>query len=180
MKKLLLCGALLLSAGFVVAQREIEENGKSKFMDRVYFGGGLGFSGGTNPYYGRYTYIGLYPLVGYMVTNQFSVGATITYQYYHYSDFGQSITQYGISPFARYNLGQVFLYSEFMILNSPTYDPGAPRKTYNRWLNGLGFRQPLGQRGRGSINAMALYDVLYNPTERVFSSPWVFRVFFSF
>jgi hypothetical protein len=178
MKTLLTCCVFLISATLAVAQREIEENAKPAFMDRVYFGGGLGFSAGTSPTAGKYTYIGLYPLMGYMVTPQFSVGTTITYQYYNYSDIGQSITQYGISPFARYNFGQLFVYSEFMILNSPTYDAGAPRKIYNRWLNGIGFTQPLGRRG--AINAMALYDVLYSTSDRVFSSPWVFRVFFSF
>lgn len=177
MKKLLPGLVFLMSVNWAMAQREIEENAKPNFMDRVYFGGGLGFSAGTSPYAGRYTYVGLYPLIGYMVTPQFSVGATITYQYYNYSDIGQSISQYGISPFARYNLGQVFVYSEYMILNSPSYD-GTPRRVYNRWLNGIGYTQPLGRRG--ALNAMVLYDVLYNSSERVFASPWVFRVFFSF
>lgn len=178
MKRLLVCALLISCSLLTFGQRTIDENGKSSFMDRVYVGGGLGFSGGNNPYYGRYTHVGLYPILGYMVTNQFSVGSTITYQYYNYPDVGQSVTQYGISPFVRYNLGQMFLYSEYMILNSPTYDPNTPRKIYNRLLMGVGFRQPIG--ARGAINAMALYDVLYNPADRVFNSPWVFRVFLSF
>lgn len=178
MKKLLVCTLFTSCSVLAFAQRTIDENGKSSFMDRVYVGGGLGFSGGTSAYYGRYTYVGLYPILGYMVTNQFSTGATLTYQYYSYPDIGQSLTQYGISPFVRYNFGQMFLYSEYMILNSPTADPNVPRKIYNRLLMGVGFRQPVG--ARGAINAMALYDVLYNPANRVFASPWVFRVFFSF
>ena len=120
----------------------------------------------------------LYPIIGYKVTNQFSAGATLTYQYYNYPDNNYSVTQYGISPFVRYNFGQMFVYSEYMILNSPTYDPNTPRKVYNRWLMGIGYSMPLGKRG--ALNAMGLYDVLYKTSDRVFNSPWVFRVFFSF
>ncbi|NOT74504.1 MAG: hypothetical protein HOP08_06205 [Cyclobacteriaceae bacterium] len=178
MKPLLICSFLLLTTLSSFAQREIDEDSNPKFMDRVYFGGGLGFSTGTSSYNGKYTYVGLYPMIGYMVNNQFSVGTTITYQYYSYPDVNLSISQYGFSPFARYNFGPVFLYSEFMVLNTPSYDQGASRRIYNRWLNGVGYSQPIGSRG--SINAMALYDVLYNDSERVFNSPWVFRVFFSF
>lgn len=159
-------------------QRDSDGNAKPSFMERVYVGGGLGFTSGTNASYGRYTFIGLYPIIGYKVTNQFSAGATLTYQYYNYPDNNYSVTQYGISPFVRYNFGQMFVYSEYMILNSPTYDPNTPRKVYNRWLMGIGYSMPLGKRG--ALNAMGLYDVLYKTSDRVFNSPWVFRVFFSF
>jgi hypothetical protein len=177
MKHLVVAVFLFACSLPATAQRQIDENGKASFADRLYFGGGLGFSSGSSAI-GRYTYIGLYPMVGYMVNNQFSVGSTITYQYYSYPDNNLSLSQYGLSPFLRYNFGQLFAYTEYMILNTPSYDPGAQRRIYNRWLVGLGFRQPIGQRG--AINAMGLYDVLYNPSDRVFTSPWVFRVFFSF
>src|SRR5258708_6702288 len=134
MRKLLVCGVMFSCTFWTFGQRTFDENGKPSVMERLYFGGGLGFSGGTNPSYGRYTFIGLYPIVGYMVTNQFSAGASITYQHYSYPDVGQTVSQYGISPFVRYNFNQMFLYSEYMILDSPTYDPNTPRKIYNRWL----------------------------------------------
>lgn len=177
MKRLLLAILMISCSVSVFAQREIDGSNKSAFMDRIYFGGGLGFSGG-NSSFGRYTFIGLYPVIGYMVSDKMSVGTSITYQYYNYPDQNVSFTQYGVSPFLRYNFGQLFAYTEYMILNSPTYDPGAPRKIYNRWLLGLGFSQPIGKRG--AINAMGLYDILYDPGDRVFASPWVFRVFFSY
>lgn len=178
MKTVLVCAVGLFCSVVASGQRTFEENGKPSFFDRVYFGGGMSFSSGVSGTAGRYTYIGLYPIVGYMVTNQFSVGSAITYQHYSYPDVGQTIDQYGISPFMRYNFGQVFVYSEYMILNSASYDPNSPRKIYNRWLNGIGYQQPLGKRG--AINAMALYDVLYSQSNTIFPSPWVFRVFFSF
>lgn len=180
MKKLWVAFLLMLCSVAVFGQRDIDPNGSPSFKDRMYLGGGLGFSGGTNSYGNRYTYIGLYPILGYMVTNQFSVGTSLTWQHYNYPDVNYSVDQYGFAPFVRYNLGQMFMYSEYMILNSPSYDPNKPRAVYNRMLMGLGFRQPLGNKGRGSINAMALYDVIYKSTDRVFNSPWVVRVFFAF
>lgn len=177
--KAIVAGLLLLAcSAMVYGQRTIEEGARQNWMDRVYVGGGLGLNGGTDGFGNRFFYIGLMPIVGYMVTNQFSVGTGLTYQRYNYPDFNVTLTQYGASPFMRYNFNQLFLYSEYMLLNTPTFD-NAQRRTFNRMLVGAGFSQPIGAR-RGAINAMALYDVLYNQSERAFASPWVFRVFFSF
>ena len=156
-------------------QRIVDEN--SKLSERIYFGGGLGLNGGTDSYGNRYFYVGLYPIIGYMVNNQFSVGTGISYQYYSYPDYGQSYSQYGISPFARYSFGQIFLYTEYSLLNTPTTN-NAIRRNYSRLLLGVGFSQPLGQRG--SLNVMGLYDVLWVRTDLAFASPWVFRVYFTF
>ncbi len=158
-----------------ISQRMVDEN--SKLSERIYFGGGLGLNGGTDSYGNRYFYVGLYPIVGYMVNNQFSVGTGISYQYYSYPDFDQSYSQYGISPFARYSFGQVFLYSEYSLLNTPTTN-NAIRKNYSRLLLGVGFTQPLGQRS--ALNVMGLYDVLWVRTDLAFASPWVLRIFFTF
>ena len=158
------------------SQREIDES-SSSFKDRMYLGGGFGLNGGSDIYGNRYFFVGLFPIIGYMVTNKISVGTSITYQYTSYPDFDRTISQYGFSPFARYNLGQVFLYGEYMILNGPSFI-STQRKMYNRLLLGVGVRQPMGKRS--SINAMGLYDFIYNRSDYAFASPWVFRVFFSF
>lgn len=176
MKKGLLVALLLVSLT-ATAQRDVLDN--TKLSDRLYFGGGMGLNAGTDPYSGKYFYIALFPIIGYMVNNQFSVGTGITYQYYSYSDIGQEIHQYGVSPFARYNFGQVFLYGEYSLLSTPTYyGPTSPRKIYDRLLLGVGFSQPLG--GRGSLNVMGLYDVIWRQGDYAFTSPWVFRVFVAF
>jgi hypothetical protein len=168
---------LLLLSLTASAQRDVFDN--SKLSDRLYFGGGLGLNAGTDPYAGQYFYVALFPIIGYMVSSQFSVGTGITYQYYSYSDIGQEIHQYGVSPFARYNFGQLFLYGEYSLLSTPTfYGPTSKRKVYDRLLLGLGFSQPLG--GRGSLNVMGLYDVIWKQSDFAFTSPWVFRVFVSF
>lgn len=175
--KRLLPAVLILCSLHALGQRIIEPDSNPSFSERVYLGGGLGASGGTDSYGNKYFYIGVYPILGYMVTDKFSVGTSLSYQYYDYTDIGQSYSQYGFSPFARYNIGQLFAYTEFMFLNSPTFI-NSERATYNRWLMGLGYSQPLG--GRAAINVMGLYDVIYKQSDRVFSSPWVFRVFVSF
>lgn len=176
MKWGLIAGLLLLSLT-ASAQRDVLDN--SKLSDRLYFGGGMGLNAGTDPNAGKYFYVALFPIIGYMVTNQFSVGTGITYQYYSYSDIGQEIHQYGVSPFARYNFGQLFLFGEYSLLSTPTfYGPTTQRKVYDRLLLGLGFSQPIGSRG--SFNVMGLYDVIWKQSDFAFTSPWVFRVFVSF
>jgi hypothetical protein len=176
MKRLSLLFFLALISVTSVAQLDVMEN--SKLSDRIYFGGGLGLNGGTDSYGNRYFFVGLYPIIGYMVNNQFSVGTGITYQYYSYPDVDQVINQYGVSPFARYNFGQLFLYTEYMILNSPTYaGTTTGRKIFNRFLVGAGYSQPLGKRS--SLNVMGLYDVIWKQSDFAFASPWVIRVYFS-
>lgn len=177
MRGIITCVGLLVCASVSFGQREIDENSKPSWKERVYVGGGLGLNGGTDSYGNRYFYLGLYPVIGYMVTNKLSAGTGITWQYYSYPDVNQTINQYGFSPFVRYNISPAFLYAEYVILSSPTYT-GVARKTYNRLLLGLGYSQPLGRRG--ALNVMGLYDVLYKREDLVFASPWVIRVYFSF
>jgi hypothetical protein len=175
---LLVLFIIITSSAF--AQREVEEDTKPKFKDRLYFGGGFGLNGGRDAYGNNYFYFGLNPLVGYMVTPKLSVGTGVSWQQYNYTDVKIKLNQYGVSPFVRYNFGKLFSYAEYNLINTPSFSNNLNvRKNYDRLLLGLGYTQPFGT-GRGAINAMALYDVLYKQTDRVFASPWVFRVFFSF
>jgi hypothetical protein len=171
---------LMMMAAASSAQRPIDENSPPAWKERVYFGGGLGLNGGTDGYGNRYFYYGLTPIIGYMVSQKFSVGTGITWQHYSYPDFNPKFTidQYGVSPFLRYNLGQLFLYTEYNLINTPT-SGNSERKNYDRLLLGLGYSQPLGS-SRGALHVMGLYDVLYSQQERAFASPWVLRVFFSY
>ncbi len=169
---------LLLLSITCYGQRVIDEGSSGSLKDRLYVGGGLGLNAGTDSYGYRYFYFALNPIVGYMVTPKFSVGTGVNWQRYSYSEpYKLHIDQYGVSPFMRYNFSQVFAYGEYNLLNTPTYTI-SQRRTYDRLLLGLGYSQPFGRRG--AINAMALYDVIYDQQERAFASPWVFRVFFSF
>jgi hypothetical protein len=169
---------LLLVSMSAWAQRDVDDN--AKWNDRLYFGGGGGFSGGSNSY-GKYFYFSVNPVVGYMITSNASVGTGFIYQRTSYSDLGLNYTQYGVNPFVRYNFSQLFLTAEYNYINipvNPFTSNGAERVFKSRMLFGAGYSVPMGS-SRGRINAMALYDVLYKQPS-VFSSPWVFRVFFSF
>jgi hypothetical protein len=181
MKKLIVL--LLVALPLVsLAQRDIEEGDKPSLKDRLYFGGGFGLnSGSLNGV--NYFYISVNPIVGYMVNPKFSVGTGISWQRTSY-DLKPSValTQYGVSPFMRYNFDQLFAYAEYNFITTPVLTQNltasSQSRTFSRLLMGLGYTQPLG--GRSRINAMALYDVLYNRADGAFASPWVFRVFFSF
>jgi hypothetical protein len=143
--------------------------------ERIFFGGGGGFSGGTS--YGfRYTSISVSPLVGYRLTVPWAAGVGVNYTYVRYPDVDVTLTQYGVSPFTQYRFGNLFAYAEYSVLSVPTFD-NSSRSIYNRLPVGLGYTMPIG--GRAALNMMALYDVLYDARDGVFGSPWVIRVFFT-
>jgi hypothetical protein len=177
MRRIALLSFLVLITILSHAQRVVDEGAGWSLKDRLYVGGGFGLNGGTDAWGNRYFYFALNPIIGYMVTQRLSVGTGINWQRYTYTEpVKLKIDQYGASPFIRYNFSQLFAYGEYNLLNTPTFTL-SQRRTYDRLLLGLGYSQPFGRRG--AINAMALYDVIYDRNERAFVSPWVFRVFFS-
>lgn len=176
MKGSVLITIVLLISGACYGQIPIDNKTGWSLKDRMYFGGGFGLNGGSDSFGNRYWYVGLNPIVGYMFTPQFSAGLGIQWQHYSYPDNDITIDQYGISPFMRYNFGQLFAYTEYSVLNTPVFG-NTERRNFDRLLAGLGYSQPIGRRS--AINVMALYDLIYNNSERAFASPWVLRVWFS-
>ena len=144
--------------------------------DRLFFGGGGSFGSGTNPNGFKYNYFAINPLVGYRVTLPWSVGLQVTYQRYSFPTQGYTQNQYGISPFTQYRFGKLFIHGEYQMISVPNTD-NTIRKMYSRLPLGLGFTQPIGQRV--AINAIVLYDVLYNRATTVFASPFIVRVYFT-
>jgi hypothetical protein len=175
--RLVLFVIVALVTHFAYAQRDVEDG--DDWKERLYFGGGGGFNGGTSQGY-RYWSISVTPIVGYMVAPKFSVGTGFSYQRTAYPDFNFNYSQYGIMPFARYNFNELFFTAEYNYINLPILNQnlGTDSRVFrSRMLFGAGYSKPLG--GRTRLNAMALYDVLYRPNNG-FLSPWIFRVFFSF
>ncbi|HMJ70037.1 MAG TPA: hypothetical protein VK508_14125 [Cyclobacteriaceae bacterium] len=143
--------------------------------ERFFFGGGGSFSSGIHPYNSyRYNYISVSPLVGYRITMPWSGGIQLTYQTYRFPQLKTSLDQYGLAPFTQYRFGKLFGYGEFQMINVPTFD-NTSRLWRNRLPIGIGFTQPIGSRV--AINAVALYDVIYNKATSSFASPWVLRVY---
>ncbi|MEQ9465876.1 MAG: hypothetical protein RLN88_00610 [Ekhidna sp.] len=146
---------------------------QDKFGDRIYFGGGGGFSTGSNQ-----TNISIFPQVGYKITDRYSAGIGITYQYVKIKQPSFKLSNYGWSVFNRFNVtNQFFAYAEFERLNFeyPISTERTERSSFNSLLVGAGYSEQLG--GRASFSIMALYNVLYDESEipRPYNSPWVIR-----
>lgn len=175
MKKLILIlSFFVLQINFLYAQREVEQGQKS-FKDRIYFGGNF------NLQFGRVTFIDISPLMGYMVTDRFSVGPGITYQYLNYKWLNNYKTHiYGGRFFGRYNIGQQFFaHSEIEALNVE-YSKivgGNDRQWVRGWVPGVfiggGMFQPFGRRG--GIQIMGLYNLTYSQGRSPYASPFVLR-----
>ncbi len=151
-----------------------------KFKDRIYLGGNFGLMFGT------FTFVDVSPLVGYRVTNDFSVGLGATYIYWSgsYRTFsGNQVNYksniYGGRVFARHNVFKnYFLHAEYESLNFQFYNPLAGAGELQReWVPGLmlggGLFQPLGRRS--GINMMVLYNVLHDNIRSPYNSPFIIR-----
>ncbi|GAB4377665.1 MAG: hypothetical protein Kow0075_06590 [Salibacteraceae bacterium] len=127
------------------------------FWERTFFGGSVGAQFGT------ITYIGLAPLVGYRVTERWSVGTRITYNYYRVNT-GSYIFKdyiYGGSVFTRYTLWkELFAHVEFEELNGQWKYAGE-RFFIPSLFAGLGLTMPFGPSG--GIQLMGLYNLLQSP-----------------
>ena len=149
---------------------------QSKLADKIYFGGGGGFSTSSNQ-----TNISIFPQVGYKITDRYSAGVGITYQYVKIKQpINTSLSNFGWSVFNRFNVtNQFFAYTEFERLTFEFLTSFSPERTeksaFNSLLVGAGYSEQLG--GRASFNVMALYNVLYDESEipRPYNSPWVLR-----
>ena len=133
---------------------------ENSFMDRVFFGGGLGLQFGT------LTLIDVSPVIGYRVTERFEAGLGFTYKYYKYKDYYVDLntgTSYdlksnilGGSVFGRYHITEsIFAHAEYETLNyryEDYYSYGgsilSDKRTavINSIFIGGGYRQPISER----------------------------------
>jgi len=148
---------------------------QEKPSDRIYFGGGGGFSASSNQ-----TNISVFPQVGYRVFNNYIAGVGITYQYVRIGNpVNQSLSNYGWSLFNRYNImRQFFAYAEFERLTFEFFTDNTfettERKGYNSLLLGGGFSRQIGKNA--AFSTTILYNVLYESGEPgPYRSPWVIR-----
>ncbi|MDA0196111.1 MAG: hypothetical protein O2887_14155 [Bacteroidetes bacterium] len=146
----------LAGIGTASAQQEFGEN--SSFLDRVYTGGGINLSIGSNV-----TIIGASPILGYMITDKLSAGIGVTYMYYRLNRADLSTSIYGGKVFTQYTVYQpIILYSEYQALS---YDfvlgDGIDDREIISSLNvGGGIMQPIGSVV--NFQLLLLYDLLYD------------------
>ncbi len=132
---------------------------QNNFWDRIYTGGGIGLQFGTQ------TFVNISPLVGYRLTEKFSVGLSATYLYYRYKDYNPAYSYssniYGGSVFSRYLIFEnLFAHVEYEVLRLEARDNVSRllgTKDITSILVGGGYRQMIGDRS--SINLMLLYNL---------------------
>jgi len=141
-------------------------------MDKVYVGGGIGFS------FTQYeVLVDLSPAIGYKITDKFSVGIGIVYNYYRNSYFKPQppliLHIYGGTIFSRYLITDyLFAHAEYQSLNGPwkllngCTLPTCDQRFFihNVWVGG-GMRQQMGE------NSSLMVSALWNVNESIYSYP---------
>lgn len=155
----------------VSAQTDKEISDRSSFLDRAYVGGNVGFQ------FGDITNVQIAPLAGYRVTNDFSVGLGIQYQYTKNKRYTPALTSnnYGTSVFARYRIkAPFFLQAEYEYLNYeltsiPSFEKS--RRSLSSLFVGGGISQPI--NANAAFTLSVLYNLSYDETDLTspYSSP---------
>lgn len=130
------------------------------FKDRLYYGGGIGLG------FGRYTYVSLQPMIGVRLTEKFSLGGGVTYNYYSINDGVQryETSIYGGNAFARYLiLENLFAQVGWDRLNVPNYYSinMNSRAWVDNILVGGGYRQKFADNA--SFVIMGFYNINQTP-----------------
>lgn len=143
--------------------------------DRIVTGGGLGLGFGSVQ-----DYFSVSPMIGYRLTAKLLAGTGVTYRHTNYKVFSPSLTlnDYGLNPFLRFTVYRnIFLQTEYEYLNYeyPITYAETTRRSFESFLAGGGFIQPLGQRA--AFYLMALYNFSYQETNLYspYDSPIVIR-----
>ncbi|WP_333820227.1 hypothetical protein [Ohtaekwangia sp.] len=179
MKKTLITLLAMSVCTFAMAQwGEEEMSDKPTLRERLFTGGGFGLS-----FSNYYDFVSVSPLVGYKITPKLAAGVQVQYRYTKYKQFTPkfSTNDYGISPFVRYSIyAPIFLQAEYEYLNYeyPITTSESIRKTYNSFLAGGGFFQPIGRHA--GFYAVAMYNFSYRAANygevTPYNSPLVLRV----
>lgn len=167
---ILVFAGLSVNAQYKAPTTSSSSSNGSSFSDRIYFGGGGGLSGGS-----QYLNVSLSPLVGYKITDAFSAGMQITYQYVKSNNL--SMNNFGGGPFANYIIANRFIiYSQYEYMSYEVFDNyGETYRLDGRSLFlGIGWNEPL--TDQVSFQILGLYDVLYGSgANSPYSSPLQIR-----
>ena len=169
MKKLLLILALAIipkvwgQYDIDNAKKESDESSVNWFelKQRIYVGGELGLSFGTGS-----SFVNAAPIIGYDLTDKFSVGISTMYQLWRLRDFTgatYNFHTFGGGLFTRFRpVQQIILQLETNLYNTNDFDSGTlDRVNVPAIMAGLGYAQPLG--GRSYYQIMLMYDFVNDP-----------------
>lgn len=166
-------GLIVALAGAVVAATPAGAG------ERWWGGGGIGLSFG-----GQVDWISVEPVLGYWVTDDFTVGARAIFRYRDDNRFDPdlSTTDYGASLFGRYLLADHWFVQgeyEYLSYEFRTSSNSTDREAFGSWLAGGGYTQQLSPHA--SFFASALYNLSYDEDElSPYDGPWVIRASFGF
>ena len=155
---------LFLACGvtIVTAQRKGNNENSMKgtpLRERIVTGGGFGMAFGS-----QQDFISLSPFIGYKLTQKLIAGTSFTYRYTKFKYYSPSITliDYGVAPFLRYAIfNNFFVQAEYEYLNYefPTGPEQTIRETFNSFIAGGGFIQPI--TDKSSFYVSAMYNFSY-------------------
>lgn len=151
------------------SNKETIKKQRGPIKDNLVVGGGLDLR------FGDYTMIGVTPLVGYTVTDDFIVGGIFTYRYFKDNLSNYTTNTYGVAPFARFFVYQgLFIHAEYEMLNGEFY-----YRQGNVWVNsflvGLGYGSRIGDKG--FIGFYALWNLTEDENYQIYNQP-TFRISF--
>ena len=203
MKRIWILGLCLLMAAGLQAQTTYSSSGKAKynnkkkkkneegFAQRIIWGGALGLS------LGDYAGVSVTPVIGYRITDNFSAGIGLGYQFLRVKDFFEvtdrnnnlsyydfKASMYSASIWARYIVWRnLFIHAEyehnFMNFKQPGFDPGGSGEITLQSTNyqapsvliGPGYRLPIGEKA--SVNFSLLYDVIQDEYSPYGNQPFI-------
>lgn len=146
------------------------EKPKSPLSERIFIGGNAALSFGT------VTYVGLAPIIGYKITDRWSVGVGASYFYYRDNYWNYSNSIYGGLLMSRYLVFKgVFVEGNFEENNQVIYalKPNGDLTTQRDWIPSLllggGYSQEIG--GHSALFISILYDVIQNPNSQYYRIP---------
>ena len=175
MRFLLVFGIVLCAAAAAFPQGKDNSLKGAPLRDRVVFGGGLGLGFGSVQ-----DYFSVSPMIGYRLTAKLLGGTGITYRYTNYKVYRPSLklNDYGLNPFLRFTVYRnIFIQTEYEYLNYeyPLSVAETTRKSYDSFLAGGGFIQPIGRRA--AFYLMALYNFSYLASDPYspYDSPFIIR-----
>lgn len=176
MARFILTILLIAGVGLVAFSQGKDNSLKgAPLKDRIVTGGGVGLGFGSVQ-----DYFSVSPMIGYLLTAKLLAGTGISYRYTNYKIVKPSIklNDYGVSPFLRFTVYRnIFLQTEYEYLNYefPLTVAETTRRSFDSFLAGGGFIQPMGRRS--AFYLMALYNFSYQQTSQYspYDSPWVIR-----
>ncbi len=155
---------LLFSVSTFVCSAQINSAFNPPLSERISFGGNVGLNFGT------ITAISISPTIGYRLTEKFTAGVGVIYNYVKYAKqvygFDFSTNSYGGRVFGRYRfLENVYGSLEYQTLNLAAYDfntlESRGRISVPMLFAGGGYLQPIGEKS--FINISLQYDLIQDP-----------------